>query len=336
MTTAPSMDGLQLAGRPFVPGQGRVAVLGGGVMGPGIALTFAERGFAVDLCDVRADLVERGLQSLRDALALKCEAGLSDPAQSAAVIDRVQGKVGVASALPQARLVIEAVSEDRAIKTDVYAQVVALAAPDTVVWSNTSTMDVFALAPAALLPRLAVAHWFAPPHILPLVEVVGGEATDPATLDDCERVLKALGKTPVRLNKFVPGFVINRLQRALGHEAFHLIASGVISAENLDLAVRTSLAPRMQLLGLMQRYDFTGLNLSLRNLADRAIVDAPQDLEPAPLTERVARGELGVSTGKGFYDYAGRSVLDLQRERDAGLWQVVQGLGDLLSDPKPL
>lgn len=327
---------LTLAGRAFVPGQDRVAVLGGGVMGPGIALSFAEQGFAVDLCELREDLVARALHSLRDALALKCEAGLADPAQSEAVLGRVAGCVGADQALAQARLVIEAVSENRDIKRAVYAQVVDQAAPDTVVWSNTSTMDVFALAPEALLPRLVVAHWFAPPHILPLVEVVGGDATDPATLDDCERVLKALGKTPVRLEKFVPGFVINRLQRALGHEAFHLISSGVISAENLDLAVRTSLAPRMQLLGLMQRYDFTGLNLSLRNLADRAIVDAPQDLEPAPLTERVARGELGVGTGKGFYDYGDRSVLEMQRARDAGLWQVVQGLGKLLSNPKPL
>ena len=86
----------------------------------------------------------------------------------------------------------------------------------------------------------------------------------------------------------------------------------------------------------MQRYDFSGLHLSQRNLQDADFVDAPVDRAPAPLAERVARGELGVSTGKGFYDYAGRSTLEMQRLRDESLWQVMEGLGNLVTDPRPL
>ncbi|ETF02386.1 hypothetical protein W822_14635 [Advenella kashmirensis W13003] len=92
----------------------------------------------------------------------------------------------------------------------------------------------------------------------------------------------------------------------------------------------------MQLIGLMQRYDFTGLNLSLRNLEDKAMVDAPQDLNPPALKDRVERGELGISTGKGFYDYQGKSAQEMQRKRDAELWRVMASLGDLVLDPKPL
>lgn len=324
--------------QPFVfdPAQDRIAVLGGGVMGPGIAQVFAEHGFQVDLCDIRDDAVARGMATLRESIQLKVELGLTPAAEAGAVLARVTPHVGIDVALAGARLVVEAISENREAKSALYRRIDEIGAPDTVVWSNTSTLNVFELAPDALRPRLVVAHWFAPPHILPLVEVVGGDATSAATVDDCVTALRALGKVPVRLKKFVPGFVINRLQRALGHEAFHLIQSGVIDVEELDVAVRTSLAPRMQIVGLMQRYDFTGLNLSQRNLEDRAIVDAPADLAPAPLVERVARGELGVSTGKGFYDYAGRSTLEMQRLRDANLWRVVDGLGDLVSDPRPL
>ncbi|GAA5232761.1 3-hydroxyacyl-CoA dehydrogenase family protein [Verticiella sediminum] len=318
------------------PARSRIAVLGAGVMGPGIALTFAEHGFEVDLCETTHSAIDRGMASLEDALRLKEEAGLIPSDLANATFERVRPHVGSEAALASARLVIEAVTENADVKRAVYAQISQLAAPDTIVWSNTSTMNVFALADEALRTRLLVAHWFAPPHILPLVEVVGEPATLPGLVDQTLAALRGLGKAPVRLNKFVPGFVINRLQRALGREAFYLLDEGVISAEDLDVAVRTSLSPRMQLLGLMQRYDYTGLTLSLRNLADPAMTDAPLDTQPAALVERVERGELGVSSGKGFYDYHGRSLIELQRERDEKLWRIMRSLGDFAQDPKPI
>jgi 3-hydroxybutyryl-CoA dehydrogenase len=168
------------------------------------------------------------------------------------------------------------------------------------------------------------------------VEVVAAQDAPTDLRDESVAILRSLGKTPVVLDKFLPGFIINRLLRALGREAFHMIESGIVSIEGLDIAVRTSLAPRMQVLGLMQRYDYTGLNLSMRNLKDTHIVDAPVDLAPRILKDRVDRGELGVTTGRGFYDYSGRSALDLQRQRDQKLWEVVQSLSELLSNPKPI
>lgn len=331
-----AFDALSLAGRPLRPGSTRVVVLGAGVMGPGIALVFAEHGFPVSLCEPNPDALQAGMAALADALLLKQEAGLCSPQDVAHALARVAPCLGSDAALPQADLVIEAVPENRETKRAVFAQIEQQAPGHAVVWSNTSTLDVFALASAALAPRLLVAHWFAPPHILPLVEVVSPASVPAPLRDESVALLRALGKAPVLLDKFVPGFVINRLLRALGREAFAMIEDGVISIAALDVAVRTSLAPRMQVLGLMQRYDYTGLQLSLRNLGDPDIVDAPVDRSPAPLQERVARGELGVSSGKGFYDYAGRTPLQLQRERDLRLWQAMRGLGELASQPHPI
>lgn len=327
---------LTLSGASFEAGVARVTVVGAGVMGPGISMVFAEHGYGVDLCEVGPEALDRGMAALDDALALKVELGLCSSEAAKAALARVVPHCGLDAALQRAALVIEAVTENRAVKQAVFAQVEQLAPESAVVWSNTSTLDVFALASPALRQRLLVAHWFAPPHILPLVEVVGSSDLQPALCDESVALLLALGKAPVVLRKFVPGFLINRLLRALGRESFPLIESGVITAAELDAAVRTSLAPRMQILGVMQRYDFTGLGLSLRNLADPAMTDAPVDLSPTPLRDRVERGDLGVSSGRGFYHYEGRSTLEMQRQRDQALWRVVHGLGDLVLDPKPL
>ncbi|WP_028603109.1 3-hydroxyacyl-CoA dehydrogenase family protein [Ottowia thiooxydans] len=332
----PRPGGLTLNGRGFTPGSARVAVLGAGVMGPGIALVFAEYGYQVDLCEVRQPALDAGMASLADALNLKVHAQVCDPASARATLARVTPRIGIAEGIAHADLIVEAVPEDREIKRAVYTQVADTAPAHAVVWSNTSTLDVFSLAPPAVAPRLLVAHWFAPPHILPLVEVVCQDPVPESLREESVALLRALGKAPVVLEKFVPGFVINRLLRALGRESFDMIESGVISIAELDVAVRTSLAPRMQVLGIMQRYDYTGLNLSLRNLADPDIVDAPVNRSPALLQERVARGELGVASGSGFYDYGGRSTLELQRERDLRLWQVMRGLAEHASDPKPI
>lgn len=325
-----------LAGQPFSPDASRVAIIGAGIMGPGIAQVFSEAGYAVDLCDIDDGMLERGMASLGDGLALKVELGLITQEQADAARDRVQAPPPSDGVLAQAQLIIEAVTEKPSVKQDVFARIAQQARPDSVLWSNTSTLDVFALAPATLRERMLVAHWFAPPHILPLVEVVAPEDAPRQVLEESVALLRHLGKTPVVMEHFLPGFIINRLLRALGREAFHMIESGLVSIEAMDIAVRTSLAPRMQILGLMQRYDFTGLGLSMRNLENPGMVDAPVDLAPELLKERIDRGHLGVTTGSGFYDYGQRDVLTLQRERDRQLWEVMQALGDKAQAPKPI
>lgn len=307
-----------------------VTVLGAGLMGAGIAQVFAAHGSTVTLFDISSAQLERALQSIQGNLQVMAEKGLVSEAERAALMARVRVQADLPQALAQATLVIEAVSESVPIKTEVFRAVCEHAPQDAQVWSNTSTLDVFALAPAELLPRLLIAHWFAPAHILPLVEVVASEPMQPEVRDAAVALLRSLGKAPVVLKRFVPGFLINRFLRALGREAFHLLDEGVIDAAELDQAVRTSLAPRMVVLGVMQRYDFTGLDLSAKNLANPEFSDAPVNLAPRELTGRVQAGELGVKTGKGFYDYGQRSTLELSQRRDALLWDVVNGCDAIL------
>lgn len=336
-TVTPATDSVPtLAGQAFTAGISRVAIIGAGVMGPGIAQVFSEAGYPVDLCDIDNAMLERGMASLHDGLALKVELGLITSDQADTARGLVHAHPPSDGILAQAQLIIEAVTEKSTIKQEVFTRIAKHAGPDAVLWSNTSTLDVFALAPAPLLDRMLVAHWFAPPHILPLVEVVAPQDASKLVLNESVALLRQLGKTPVVMEHFLPGFIINRLLRALGREAFHMIESGLVSIEAMDVAVRSSLAPRMQILGLMQRYDFTGLGLSMRNLENPLMVDAPVDLAPSLLKERINQGHLGVTTGNGFYDYGQRDVLTLQRERDRQLWEVVQALGDKVHAPRPI
>lgn len=333
LSTFPS---LLLGSQAFVPGVSRVAVLGAGAMGPGIALVFAEHGFDVDLCDIHQAGIDKGMQYLRDGLKLKVSEKLVSQETADSALSRVRGHVGIEAAISQADLVIEAVPENKDIKRIVFDTVHRLGKANVITWSNTSSLNVFALIDDAMRERLVVAHWFAPAHVIPLVEVVGNGAHTESLVTQSCALLRAVGKVPVRLNKMVNGFVINRLQRLLGREIFYLLESGVISEEDMDLAVRASIAPRMQVLGVVQRYDFTGLGLSLRNFRDPDFQDPPFEAEPKYLRDRVEAGDLGASTGKGFYDYTGKSTLELQEERDRHLYRVIHRLGEYVDGPRPV
>ena len=164
--------------------------------------------------------------------------------------------------------------------------------------STTSYLDIYEVVPPRRLPNTVIAHWFAPPHIVPLVEVVKGEMTSEETVVAVVALLRRLGKTPVVMERFVPGFCINRLLRSIGREVFFLLDNGYVTPEQLDLAVKSSLVPRAMVLGFVQRYDFTGLDLSLANLRNPHYVEPPRVDAPPSLATRVERGELGVKTGK--------------------------------------
>jgi len=135
---------------------------------------------------------------------------------------------------------------------------------------------------------------------------------------------------PTVMEKFIPGFCINRLLRGIGREALYLLDNGYMTPEQLDVAVKASIIPRAMVLGFVQRYDFTGLDLAYNNLKNQAFVDAPVDEEPRGLVERVERGELGVKSGKGFFDYGGRSLEEVLHERDAAMLDVFGDMKDLI------
>ncbi|MCG6908523.1 MAG: 3-hydroxyacyl-CoA dehydrogenase family protein [Deltaproteobacteria bacterium] len=302
------------------------AVIGLGTMGPGLAQILAQGGYRVVGYDRNAAAVEACRRMIPAICRTLEEHGVIDPEETRGILGRISYAPSIADQVADADIVIEAVSEDRDVKRSVFEAIDTAAPEACMLWSNTSTLNVFELMPAQRHPAAVIAHWFAPPHIVPLVEVVKGEATRPDIVARTLDILHSLGKRPIVIERYVPGFIINRILRIIGREAFFLLDNGYISAEDLDLAVKASIAPRMMVLGLIQRYDFTGLDLSARNLLDESFFDPPVDNRPKALHRHIEKGHLGVKSGKGFFDYGDRDPSEICRERDRLLLKVIDNL----------
>ncbi len=303
-----------------------IAVIGLGTMGPGIIQSFAQAGFSVKGFDISQEAAPLCAKIIETNFKTLEEFGLATAADAEAAIAKTSYVGSLSEAVQDADIVVEAISENVDIKRKVYEEIDRAAPAESYIWSNTSTLNIYELVPEARQERTVIAHWFAPPHIIPLVEVVKGPKTADLTVELALELLKQQDKLPIVIEKYVPGFIINRILRNLGREAFFLLDNGYIKAEDLDLAIKASIAPRMMVLGLIQRYDFTGLDLSARNLLDENFFDPPIDNRPASLQSRIDRGDLGVKTGRGFFDYSGRELAEINRDRDRYLLQVMQGV----------
>lgn len=304
----------------------KIAVLGLGTMGPGIAQVFAQAGYEVCGYDLDQEIYPLSRQVMENNLGLLIEAGMAKPEDLDKALGRVRFVDSLEEAVQGAQIVAEVVSEKRPVKQAVYEQIDKAADPEALIWSNTSSLNIFELMVPSRLDRTAIVHWFAPPQVLPLVEVVQGEETLPEVIELTLSLLESLNKKPVLIKKYVPGFIINRLLRILGRETYFLLDNGYVTPEDLDLAVKASIAPRMMVLGLTQRYDFTGLDLTYANLQNKDFVDAPEDTEPEFIVSRVKKNHLGVKTGIGVYDYRDRDKADVIKDRDRYLLQVIKNL----------
>lgn len=307
MTSAPADATLQ------------VMVLGAGTMGHGLALLAAKAGQPVFLIDTDPAALAKAqglIQSQLEWLQQEEELGAESPRQ---VLDRIQPLQDFKDVASACDLILEAISEDERVKAGLFRSLAPRIASHCIVASNTSYLDVFSLAPEEILPRLAIAHFYAPPYLIPLVEVVGGEKTAADVLPRLVTALDRMGQRPVTMERFIPGYIVNRLQRALGREIFYLLDNGYAGPEEIDDAVQASLGLRLPVLGVVRRYDFTGLDISLKFLENPSIHPADEDTIPRSLKACVDAGNLGVKTGQGFYSYGGRLTAEILRERDRRL-----------------
>jgi 3-hydroxybutyryl-CoA dehydrogenase len=304
----------------------KIAVIGLGTMGPGLVEAFAQAGYRVTGYDSNPEAAVNCGKVIKAILDIMGEFNLVSPPEAEAAMANIDYADSLEAAVSGAQIIVEAVSENGKIKKDILERIDRWAPPGCLIWSNTSSLNIYELTPPNRAGDTIIAHWFAPPHIIPLVEVVKGPRTSPATLETTLDMLKQLNKIPIVLEKYVPGFIINRIQRIIGREVFFLLGGGYISQEDLDLAAKASLAPRMMVLGLVQRYDFTGLDLTARNLLDENFFDPPLDNQPVALYSKIASGDLGVKTGKGFYDYGGGDMTEVLKARDRNLLKVMEGI----------
>ena len=306
----------------------RVAVVGAGTMGAGIAGLFARAGCDVRLVDQDAELLDRGLAMLRGVHeALRAAKALS-ARDAAAAMRRVKPCLRLEEACSGVQLAIESISENLKLKQRMFRRLDELCPKRAVLASNTSGLSITALADATGRPgRVAGMHFWNPPHLMPLVEVVQGQHTTDATARLLLDISRRLGKRPILVRRDVPGFVGNRLQFALLREALHLLAAGVASAADIDAAMTAGPGLRYGLLGPLRTADLGGLDVFLA-ISEYLFPALSSDDRPPPLlAELVKKGRLGTKTGGGFYDYWPRDRDRLLAERDRvllGFLRVLQ------------
>ncbi|HET9103925.1 MAG TPA: 3-hydroxyacyl-CoA dehydrogenase family protein [Solirubrobacteraceae bacterium] len=269
----------------------RAAVIGAGLMGHGIAQVLALGGLEVTVHDAAPD----ALAAVRDKIAANL-AATGDPRRP-----DIHLTDDLSTAVTHADWVFEAVPENLELKRELFARLDTLAAPEAILATNTSVLRVGDVAAAAQRRgRILGTHWWNPPFLIPLVEVVQGPDTEPDTVTRTMALLTTLGKTPVHVRRDVAGFIGNRLQHALWREAFDLVDTGVCDAETVDTVIKSGFGLRLPVLGPIENADLVGLDLTLA-IHEYVLPQLHPPSEPAAgLRERVAAGRLGMKTGAGY------------------------------------
>lgn len=280
---------------------GRLAVIGAGLMGSGIAQVAAQAGWAVVLRDVDQPAVDRGISAIRGSLERFAAKGAIAPDQVDATLTRITGTTDL-DAAGDADIVVEAVFERLDVKREVFRALDGICHDDAVLATNTSAIPVTQIASVTGRPESVVGtHFFSPVPMMALCELVRGYKTSDATLDRVRRFAEEIGKTCIVVNRDIAGFVTTRLIAALVVEAVKLVESGVVSAADLDVACQLGFGHKM---GPLATTDLTGADVLMH--ATRNIYDETADekfFPPELLARMVAAGDLGRKTGRGFYQY---------------------------------
>jgi 3-hydroxybutyryl-CoA dehydrogenase len=298
----------------------KIAVVGAGLMGTSIALDWARAGFEVSVYDSDADRVESLTRRSREIGQALVEGEVITANDLNLAVGRLTATTDLGEAVGDADYVAEAVFEDLAVKQALYAELDAITRPDAVLASNTSTLMPSAMAePIARRERFLVVHYFNPGHLIPVVEVVLGPETSEATVEAACRLLREAGKTPAVLRKEVAGFIANRLQSALLREAIALVEHGVCSMEDLDAVVSLGFGRRLGIFGPFAVHDMAGLDVwhAIATNLYPEISDAKQP--QALLADRAARGQYGLKSGRGFYEWSPTEAAAALAKRDAAL-----------------
>jgi 3-hydroxybutyryl-CoA dehydrogenase len=307
--------------------ENRVAVIGAGLMGSGIAGEFARGGYDVALVDTHESALVKGVQGLKRSQQALVDFGRLSEHDAEEALARVKPTTNLQEACAGAAILMEAVPENMALKQDMYTRFDKYCLSDAILASNTSGLSISAIASATSRPEKVVGvHFWNPPHVVPLVEVTKGDATSEATVEHMMGVCRRLGKKPIRVEHDIPGFVGNRLQYAVVREALHLLARGVASPEDIDLAMTAGPGLRYGLLGPLRTADLGGLDVFCA-ISEYLCADLNADSGASPVLKAlVAQGKLGAKTGEGFYAYSADELDRFLARRD----RVLLGFLDVL------
>lgn len=318
----------------------RFAAVGAGRMGRGIAIAFAYAGHRIALIDLKPRtaaawhaLRDEAITEIRSSLQGLATLGAIEARQVEPIAARVElvDAAGAAAALHDAELVFEGVPETIEAKRDAFARLSTLCSDTAILTSTTSSILVTQLAALVHRPeRFLNMHWLNPAYVIPVVELSTHPLTSADTLERARGFMQAIGKLPVVCG-VAPGYIVPRLQALVMNEAARMVEEGVATAEQIDLATRYGMGLRFAALGVVEFIDFGGCDIlhhASREMAGS--IDAGRYSAPAIVERMVGEGRLGLKTGSGFYDYAGRDVQAYRRDvlsrtlgmlRHAGLWR---------------
>ncbi len=289
-------------------------MIGAGLMGHGIAQFFASKNYNVHLLDVKDELLSKAVENIRVNLSMMARKAIISESVVDTVISRIKTTTNMAEATLDAQLVIEAIPEDLELKQKVFQDLDQLCPPQTILATNTSVISITEIAAKARnRGRILGTHFWNPPYMIPLVEVIKGKETSEEAVETTCHILKNAGKHPVKVMKDVPGFIGNRLQHALWREAISIVENGIADAASVDEVIKEGFGIRLPVLGPLENADMVGLDLTLA-IHDYILKYLNSSPSPSPLLrEKVERGELGFKTGQGFYTW---SVEEVQRSRE--------------------
>jgi len=299
--------------------------LGTGTMGFGTALLFAMKGYNVRMFGRSNSSVQRGFASIQAALKTYVENKLVTESEIPAILGRIKGVTTLAEAAEGADFVIESIAENIEIKREIWAQIEKLTGPDTIFATNTSGLSPTAIQEALTRKdKFVVAHFWNPPHLVPLVEVVPGKYTSQETVDVTWKLIEKIGKKPVALKKEALGFIGNRLQLALLREALYIVEEGIATEEAVDTAVKYSLGRRLSTTGPIETADLGGLDI-FYNIASYLNEDLCDAKKPSVLLQQaIDKGTLGAKTGTGLYNWTPESLAKIKKTRENILLEWLQ------------
>ncbi len=303
----------------------RIAVIGSGLMGHGIAQAFAQGGCNVTLYDTDRAVLEQARERIRLNLRTFVETGLEDEGRVDQILSRVSVTGDLAEAVRDAGFVVESAPEDLLVKREIFKSIDALAPEEAILASNTSMLTISEIGKDIKgKGRLVVAHWFNPPYLIPVVEVVKGAFTSQDTVDRTVHLLEKIGKVPVRVLKEVPGHLLNRIQFALLRETISLVQEGVATPEEIDKAVSGSLGLRLAAIGPLKSMDLAGIDLFWFGLKDMYKYLDNSSEPPGIIQEMVKAGDVGRKSGKGFFRHESAGLMNKdEKARDDNLMKLL-------------
>ncbi len=284
--------------------KGKIAVIGAGTMGSGIAQIAVEGGYQVALMDTEMSFVDRGIGNIRKFIAKKVEKGKLKQDQCDDILSRLTGTTDMKNGVEGALMVVEAVFEKLELKKEIFQKIDALCPPTVILASNTSTLPITTLATATKNPaRVIGTHYFSPVPAMRLVEVIQGEFTSDETVSKTVEICKSFGKTPIVV-KDIPGFIVNRFLCLLYNEAANMILNGSAGAQEIDQAVKLGCNWPM---GITEIIDLAGVDVCAFAIEAMYQMTGEERYKPSPLFDKMlADKKLGRKTGEGFYKYDGK------------------------------